>query len=288
MYTNLKLNKVAHNTKNYKTTPFYVKKEATVKLSNGKKVVEQYIQSKTKSGSIKGWIYKGNVKKYFPQTYSSATFRKYGLAQGYHDKAALKYSDWSRDGIYLHKGPTSLEKHLKGSDITFKDGKLYMENIDPQAFPGMNGKYAYLKNGHRAYLGNLHIPDKKLGAGAVEWIPGIYKLSDNFTNNIKHWKLFFVNEKLIADQPYSDVWGDAGRYRLANKKGYVNGSRLTDYPSVKGDVLNTSLGVLYNASMWWNTQTAQVSMKKHIILQQLPKNDPMEKIVNNSDGLNLN
>ncbi|MDV7694617.1 hypothetical protein A7K95_08035 [Pediococcus parvulus] len=58
MYSTTKLSKVSHYAKNYKYTSFKRTEQATIKKSNGKKYVYQYV----KSGSVKGWIWHSYVK----------------------------------------------------------------------------------------------------------------------------------------------------------------------------------------------------------------------------------
>lgn len=58
MYTSAKLTRKAHNAKNYKYTTFTRTEQATVKKSNGKTAVYQYI----KAGSVKGWIWHSYIK----------------------------------------------------------------------------------------------------------------------------------------------------------------------------------------------------------------------------------
>lgn len=65
LYTSDKLTKKAHNARNYLHTTFYAYDAATVRKSNGKKAVYYYI--KNKSGSVKGWIWHGNLVK--PKSY---------------------------------------------------------------------------------------------------------------------------------------------------------------------------------------------------------------------------
>lgn len=65
-YSSAKLTKKTHNQHNYLRTTFYSYKSATVKKNNGKRAVYYYV--KNKSGSVKGWVWRGSLVK--PKTYA--------------------------------------------------------------------------------------------------------------------------------------------------------------------------------------------------------------------------
>lgn len=61
LYSSTKLTKKSHNAMNYLKTTFYATKSAKVKRSNGKTATYYYV--KNKKGSVKGWIWHGNLTK---------------------------------------------------------------------------------------------------------------------------------------------------------------------------------------------------------------------------------
>lgn len=61
IYSSAKLTKKTHKAFNYLKTTFYATKSVTVKKHNGKKATYYYV--KNKKGNVKGYIWKGNLKK---------------------------------------------------------------------------------------------------------------------------------------------------------------------------------------------------------------------------------
>jgi len=61
IYSSAKLTKKSHKAFNYLKTTFYATKSVTVKKSNGKTATYSYI--KNHKGNVKGYIWKGNLKK---------------------------------------------------------------------------------------------------------------------------------------------------------------------------------------------------------------------------------
>lgn len=60
LYSSAKLTNIIHNAKNYKHTTFYRTKQSTIRKTNGKKAVYQFIKSS--NGKVTGWIWHGYVK----------------------------------------------------------------------------------------------------------------------------------------------------------------------------------------------------------------------------------
>ncbi|MDH5104921.1 hypothetical protein OQI89_03540 [Lentilactobacillus diolivorans] len=65
-YSSPKLTKKVHNQHNFLRTTFYSYKSATVKKNNGHQAVYYYV--KNKSGSVKGWVWRGSLQK--PKSYA--------------------------------------------------------------------------------------------------------------------------------------------------------------------------------------------------------------------------
>jgi len=61
IYSSAKLTKKSHKAFNYLKTTFYATKSVTVKKTNGKTATYYYI--KNSKGNVKGYIWKGNLKK---------------------------------------------------------------------------------------------------------------------------------------------------------------------------------------------------------------------------------
>lgn len=61
IYANKKLTKKAHKAFKYLKTTFYATKSVKLKKRNGKTATYYYV--KNKRGNVKGWIWKGNLKK---------------------------------------------------------------------------------------------------------------------------------------------------------------------------------------------------------------------------------
>jgi len=59
MYSSTKLTKRVHHMTNYKYTNFKMSAKATIKKSNGKRAIYEYLKSS--NGKIKGWIWHGYV-----------------------------------------------------------------------------------------------------------------------------------------------------------------------------------------------------------------------------------
>ncbi|MFD1454178.1 hypothetical protein ACFQ44_00620 [Levilactobacillus lanxiensis] len=60
-YRNTKLTKRTHKASKYAKVNFYTYKSAKIRKSNGKKVTYYYV--KNKSGKVKGWVWRGNLRK---------------------------------------------------------------------------------------------------------------------------------------------------------------------------------------------------------------------------------
>lgn len=60
LYTSWKLSKISHHMKNYEHTTLYRTKQATIRKTNGKKAIYQYVKSI--NGKVKGWIWRGYLK----------------------------------------------------------------------------------------------------------------------------------------------------------------------------------------------------------------------------------
>lgn len=61
LYKNAKLTKKATSSRHLLKTTLYTYKSANVKKTNGKKAIYYYV--KNKSGSVKGWAWRGNLQK---------------------------------------------------------------------------------------------------------------------------------------------------------------------------------------------------------------------------------
>lgn len=117
MYSSQSLTKKVHNAANYTHTTFKRTLQATIKKSDGSKVVYQYISS----GKVKGWIWHGYVKNGNAPKAAAKSVNSYRLAMNkyiagtyiHNGKAIPKVTSFDKLADYLYSigKPTNAKKY---------------------------------------------------------------------------------------------------------------------------------------------------------------------------------
>lgn len=105
IYSTSKLTKVSHNGQNYTHTTFTRYSQITVKKSNGKQAVYQYIRA----GKVKGWVWHSYLKS---GAAPSSTYKVTAANLKTFQKAFLSYMNKERAqrGLYTYKEDPDLDK----------------------------------------------------------------------------------------------------------------------------------------------------------------------------------
>lgn len=128
---------------------------------------------------------KRNGKKYtYDYVVSSDGFLHGWIRSDYLVKGKDKF-DWDKKSAY------SSAKKLP-ADIKLKKGSIKMS--DDVSDRNFQSDRAIMTNGHKIYWSCNH-PSK-----ALEFMPKLYKISDTFVNNTKHWQAYYI----VDDRYYSD------------------------------------------------------------------------------------
>jgi len=119
LYKNKRLTKKSWSLKHHRKTTFYAKKQVTVKKSNGKKAIYFYVV--TKNQRTKGYVWRGNLKRYVVKKSKKATTTKKVVAKPTVTKAELQ--------SLIDQSP-DLDPTGKLLSLTKKDYQTYEDLFD--------------------------------------------------------------------------------------------------------------------------------------------------------------
>ncbi|WP_054654599.1 hypothetical protein [Secundilactobacillus silagei] len=147
----------------------------------GSVVANNYVNASAKTSSVQNTGKK--TSKYTVKTWKQLWSSKYKnkLDQYGIEKYSMLYKNTKLYKNREYAGSTPAYSHkgyIPKTDIELATGVWHI-NLHCDIF-------AYMTNGHQIYLGAN--PSK-----SVEVVPGWHNLNDHFTNNTKHWKLYFVH-----------------------------------------------------------------------------------------------
>ncbi|MTV81756.1 hypothetical protein [Secundilactobacillus folii] len=257
IYSSAKLTRVAHYAKNYSHTTFTTTNQAKVKNANGKVAVYQYI----KAGSVHGWIWHSYVKNGNApaKTATPAVQKTSSKAKLANPKTFNQL--WEKKYIVDNKyNLAEYSVHSKiSAGMTAALRKIGVKVTSYWHIDRHGNTWNYMTNGHRIYTGGT-------AKGSVEVIPGIRSLNDNFTNNTKHWKLYFVSGNGYFPKENSSLYyeDDKGNpIPVANaKKGYTHLDSLGADPAM--------YSVTHIKGVSGSSSDATLVSKKHKIMINFP------------------